>query len=299
MFDANDTPAERGGTERPPPSPHPAQAGTSRAESPSRLTLDYYPLIDRGLVRERNEDRCGVFVPEDARLRDERGYLFVLADGVGGYPAGDVAAELAIHTVQETYFTGPWGGPGSALRAAFSAANDAVLARARESGCTGMSAATVAAALVGTHVTVAHLGDVRAYLFRDAQAQRLTSDQSWVQERMNAGLLSAEEARVHPYRNLVTHALGADPTAAPDVLDAVVRPDDALLLCSDGLWGLAEDGEMARILAGSAGAEAAARALVDLALARGGHDNISVIVVRAVASTSVSSTVMLPRRPRA
>ena len=299
MFDASQTPADCDCTERPPPSPRPAPADASRAESPSRLILDYYPLSDRGLVREQNEDRCGAFVPEDTRLRDERGYLFVLADGVGGYAAGDVAAELALHTVQEMYFTGPWDGPGSALRAAFSAANDAVRSRARESGATGMSATVVAAALVGTHVTVAHLGDDRAYLFRGDQGQRLTSDHSWVQERMDAGLLSAEEARVHPYRNAVTRALGVEPDAAPDVRDALVQPDDALLLCSDGLWGLVEDEEMAHIVVASGGAEVAARALVDLALARGGHDNISVIVVRAVASTSVSSTMMLPLRPRA
>ena len=299
MFDANGTSADGSGTERPPPSPPPAPAGTSRPESPARLVLNYYPLSDRGLVREQNEDRCGAFVPEDTRLRDQRGYLFVLADGVGGYAAGDVAAELALQTVHETYFAGPWDGPGSALRAAFAAANDAILGQARESGSTGMSATAVAVALVGTRVTVTHLGDVRAYLFRGDQAQRLTSDHSWVQERMNAGLLSAEEARVHPYRNAVTRALGSEPVAAPDVRDVDVRPGDALLLCSDGLWGLAEDEEMARIVAGSAGAEAAARALVDLALARGGEDNISVIVVRAVASTSVAPTVMLPLPPRA
>ncbi len=265
----------------------------------SRLMLDYFPLADRGLAHERNEDRCGAFVPEDARLRAERGQLFVLADGVGGHGAGDVAAELALHTVQETYFSRPWAGPGTTLRAAFAVANDAILAKARGSGHLGMSAATVAAAVVGSRVIVAHLGDVRAYLFCGDQAQRLTSDHSWVQERINAGRLSAEEARVHPYRNLITHALGAEPTAVPDVADAPIQPGDALLLCSDGLWSLVEDEEMARIVAGSAGAEVTTRVLVDLALARGGHDNISAIVVRAVASTSVSPTVKLPRRRRA
>jgi protein phosphatase len=119
-----------------------------------------------------------------------------------------------------------------------------------------------------------------------------------VQEQVNAGFLSAQEARAHPYRNLITHALGAEPAAAPDVLDMTVRSGDALLLCSDGLWGLATDEEMARIATDSAGAQDAARALVDLALARGGHDNISVIVVRAGAATSVPPTVQLPRRPR-
>lgn len=299
MSAADETPAGLRCTNPSPSSPPPAEAGTSAMERPLRLTLDYSLLTDSGLVRERNEDRCGAFMPEDVRLREERGHLFVLADGVGGHPAGDVAAELAVTAVQEAYFSGPWSDPGSALRAAFTAANHAILARAHASGWAGMSAGTVAAALVGTDVTVAHLGDVRAYLFRDGQVRRLTADQSWVQERVNAGLLSAEEARVHPYRNLVTHALGAEPTAAPDVQAAAVRPADALLLCSDGLWGLAADEEMAGIVTSADGAAAAARALVDLALARGGHDNIAVIVVRAVAATSVAATVMLPRHPPA
>jgi serine/threonine protein phosphatase PrpC len=259
--------------------------------------LTYALVTDRGLVHTRNEDRCGAFIPEDPRLRDERGHLFVLADGVGGSAAGDVAAELAVHAIKETYFSGPWDGVESALRTAFANANAAVLARARESGWKGMSATTVVAALVADAVTVAHLGDVRAYLLREGQARRLTSDHSWVQERLDAGLISPDEARAHPHRNVVTHALGIEFTARPDVVRAGMQTGDVLLLCSDGRWGLVEDQEMAGMVAETNGPAAAARALVDLALARGGHDNISVIVVRAIASTSVSPTGMMQRRP--
>lgn len=261
-----------------------------------QLTLEYFPLLDRGLVRERNEDRCGVFVPEDAPLRAERGYLFVVADGMGGHAAGDVAAEITVQTVQETYFHGPWSGPDAKLRAAFFAANDAILTAAREVGRQGMGAAAVAAAVVDSRLAVAHLGDARGYMFRGNQVTRLTSDHSWVQERINADSLTPEAARTHPYRNVLTRALGAEADAEPEVMESTILPGDTMLLCSDGLWSLAEDEELARVVSAAPNAEAAARGLVDLALARGGHDNISVIVVRAVVSDPDTPTVKLPLR---
>jgi PPM family protein phosphatase len=247
------------------------------------LLLDAHLITDVGLGRERNEDRCGAFTPEDPQTRAERGRLYVVADGMGGYVGGDIAAELTMDALPSAYYQGQWAGARAALRSAFLAANAAIEQRARaEPERHGMGAAAVAAAVFTDHAVLAHLGDCRAYLVRDGGVSRLTSDHSWVQERINAGWLTTEEARVHAYRNVLTRALGAETDAEPTVAEVEFRPEDALILCSDGLWGVVEDEEIGAITVRQANARDAARAMVDLALERGGADNISVIVVRAI-----------------
>jgi serine/threonine protein phosphatase PrpC len=262
------------------------------------LALEYALLLDRGLGRERNEDRCGAFVPRDQALRQERGHLFVLADGVGGHAAGDVAAEIAVDTIQQTYFDGTWDGPEGGLRRAFVAAHQAICDAARAPNRAGMGAATVAVAVIDERLIVAHLGDARAYLIRTGTAQRLTRDHSWAQEQITAQQLTPEQAQVHPYRHLITRALGVDVDGMPDVREASIQPGDTLLLCSDGLSDVAEDSAIA-LAAAAHDAESSARALVDLALERGSRDNISVVVVRVRSMGSRVPTVKLPQRAAA
>ncbi len=259
------------------------------------LTLDYAVALNRGLVRQRNEDRCGAFEPEEEALRAERGRLFVVVDGMGGHAAGDLAAETAVRSVQDTYFRGAWHGPLRGLRSAFSTANRDIIAAAHAAGQDGMGAAAVAVAIIKKRAVVAHLGDCRGYLIRAGQALRLTTDHSWVQERITLGRLSEGQAQDHPYRNVLTRALGTDTQAHTDVSETAVHPGDALLLCSDGLWGLAEDHELAAIISSTANAAAATGRLVELALARGGVDNISAIVVRVVGPASEATTIKLSR----
>jgi protein phosphatase len=252
-------------------------------------------MLDRGLARERNEDRCGAFVPRDKALRQERGHLFVLADGVGGHAAGDVAAEIAVDTIQQSFFNGPWHGPHETLRDAFMAAHRAILEAASVPARAGMGAATVALAVSGDRLVVAHLGDARAYLIRTGEAQRLTLDHSWTQQEIAAQRLTPEQAQFHPYRHLITRALGVDEDGRPDVGEAAIQPGDTLLLCSDGLTDVAEDADLAATVA-DRDAEAIARALVDLALARGSSDNIAVIAVRVRSTGQRVPTVKLPQR---
>lgn len=259
------------------------------------LILDYAVALNRGLVRQRNEDRCGAFEPEEGTLRAERGRLFVVVDGMGGHAAGDVAAETAVRAVQDAYFRGAWHGPLRGLRTAFSAANRAIIQAAQAAGRDGMGAAAVAVVIVKKRAVVAHLGDCRGYLIRTGQAVRLTTDHSWVQERISLGRLSEGQAQDHPYRNVLTRALGTDEQAHTDVSETAVQPGDALLLCSDGLWGLAEDHELAGIISAAPDAAAAARELVDLALSRGGADNISAIVIRIVGPASEAATLKISR----
>lgn len=271
------------------------------------LLLDVHLITDRGLARERNEDRCGAFTPEDAATRAERGRLFVVADGMGGYAGGDVAAELAVTTLPEMYFHGEWAGPESMLRRAFSAANDAITRQATaQPAHQGMGAAAVAAVVLDGHALFAHLGDCRAYRLRDGRAERMTADHSWVEERVAAGRITIEEARIHPYRNVLTRALGVEVDGDPTLRDADFLPGDALLLCSDGLWGVVGDDELAAAVVDLPDAKSIARTLVDLALDRGGPDNISIAVVRALEDDGLdgdplAATVIAPttevRRP--
>ena len=260
------------------------------------LLLDAHLITDLGLARERNEDRCGAFTPEDAETRAQRGRLFVVADGMGGHAGGDVAAELTVQSLPQVYFRGEWSGPGETLRSAFIAANGVIEQNAAaEPARQGMGAAAVAAAVIGERAVLAHLGDCRAYRIRAGVAERLTSDHTWIEERLAAGTITSDEARIHPYRHVLSRALGAEIDAEPTVSEVDFRPGDVLVLCSDGLWGVVEDEELAETVTRLPNARDAARALVDLALERGGPDNISVAVVRAVGDES--DTAQGPRQP--
>jgi protein phosphatase len=239
-------------------------------------------ITDRGRTRTRNEDRCGAFVPEDAALLGERGQLFVVVDGMGGHAAGDVAADLTLQLLPQHYFDGPWSGPAAALSAALRRTNAAVLERAQSDPATsGMGAAVVALALCDQQATLAHAGDCRAYRLRAGRLDRLTEDHSWVEEGLRAGRLTAAEAEQHPYRNLLTRALGTDEPFTPETGELEARADDLFLLCSDGLWGVVDDETLTAALTEGGPLEATARLLVDLALERGGPDNIAVVLVRA------------------
>jgi serine/threonine protein phosphatase PrpC len=244
------------------------------------LSLDIHLISDRGPTRGRNEDRCGAFVPEAPGTRAERGRLFVVADGMGGHAAGDVAATLVLESLPAAYYRGPWLGTGETLRAAIGAAAQAIQQdAARTPARRDMGATLVAAALVGGRAVVAHVGDCRAYCVRAGVAQRLTVDHTWVQEQLAAGRLTEQEAHTHPYRSFVTRALSGDALAEPDVGEWALERGDVLLLCSDGVCDVVPDDELAQIL--SAGdAVSGARSLVDWALAAGADDNVSAIVVR-------------------
>lgn len=246
------------------------------------LILEYEVALDRGLVRQRNEDRCGAFPPADDALQRAGGRLFVLADGMGGHPAGDLAAEIAVQTIREAYFRAGGADPAAGLREAFHSANNAILDAARGDGRHGMGTAAVAAAIVRDRMTVAHLGDCRCYLLRGARATRLTCDHSFAQAWVDIGRLTAAEARVHPYRKVLTRTLGSAAGADPAVQETVLLPGDRVVLCSDGLWSMAEDDELARVVGAFPTAADAARALINLALVRGGPDDMSVIVVRVI-----------------
>ena len=216
---------------------------------------------------------------EDSLALDEEQQLYVVADGMGGHAAGEVASRVAVEAIVEFVtltggneeITWPFGldetisYDGNRLKTAIRHANRRVLETTRERSELEGMATTVAAVLVdGDVANIAHVGDSRIYLWSGGEFRLLTSDHSWINEQVQSGVISAEQARSHPLRNVVTRALGGRSELVVDVQSRQMAPGDVLLLCSDGLTTMVPDPDIARILAASNGdLESGAQALVD------------------------------------
>ena len=250
-------------------------------------TLTMAGLTDPGRLRRRNEDRIA--------LHPEIG-LVVLADGMGGHNAGEVASHLAVdvmirHCVNALaaepdpaagHDPKPCDHEQGALHGAIEAANIAIHEMAHHNPeCAGMGSTVVAALFQDDALCVAHVGDSRLYRLRDSRLQLLTEDHSVVQELLNRGLLTPEQARQSVSKNLVTRALGVDARVQIDMGAHATEPGDLYLLCSDGLNDVLTDAQIEHLLAAhGADPDAAVRRLVDATNQAGGPDNISVILVR-------------------
>lgn len=240
---------------------------------------DAQVLTDTGRARTNNEDAVAAFEPADAALRAERGCLYVVADGMGGHAAGEVASRYAVAAIVHAYYHLPWGGPESTLRAAIRAANAAIYAEGLAAAeRKGMGCTVVVAAVLASRATVANAGDSRAYLLRGDVLRQVSLDHSWVAEQLANGALTPAQAATHPGRNILTRNLGHGPEAEPTVADLELQAGDRLLLCTDGLWGPVPDPQLS-VLLGDGDASLAAARLVDSANAAGGPDNIGVAVV--------------------
>jgi protein phosphatase len=213
---------------------------------------------------------------------DGETYLLAVADGVGGGPAGKLASEQTLLVLKQFLSTQPLTDPVAALHEGIQQANDAVLKLASEDEArTGMASTLVTALVQDGHVWLANVGDSRAYLIKDGAAQRLTRDHSWVAEEVEAGRMTDEQAASDPRRNLITRAIGTEAGLEPDLYEPFALEDaEILLLCSDGLYGLVSDAEIAAICVGKS-LEEAADVMVALANERGGPDNISIVVASA------------------
>lgn len=221
---------------------------------------------DVGCVRDHNEDSLVVAPP-----------LFVVADGMGGHAAGEVASEIATSILAEK---APQTPDAEALGHAVEEANLEIIAAAEDGrGREGMGTTCTAAILKEDRLIIAQVGDSRAYLLHQGKLQQLTRDHSLVAMMVEAGQLTPEEARVHPRRSVITRALGTDPSTKPDLYEIDVEAGDRLLLCSDGLYGMVEDPAIQAIMTRTADPQRCASQLVNEAIAAGGNDNVTVVVV--------------------
>ncbi len=229
---------------------------------------------DVGCVREHNEDSLVVAPP-----------LYVVCDGMGGHAAGEVASEIAVNVIADRAPATP---DAAALGQAVEEANLAIIQAAREGvGRAGMGCTCTAAILENERLIVAQVGDSRAYLLHGGTLQQITRDHSLMADFIEAGQITPEEARVHPQRSVITRALGSDPRTQPDLFEINVNTGDRLLICSDGLTSMIEDYEIEDILNRTPDPQIAASKLVNAAIAAGGHDNVTVIVVNVTGFAEV------------
>jgi serine/threonine protein phosphatase PrpC len=234
---------------------------------------------DIGRKRARNEDSYMIRIPDDDRLLLHRGILFVVADGMGGHEAGDVASECAVESLVEAYFSMTGEDISDLLHLGVHTANLSVHTHARDSQrIASMGTTCVAGVIRGHELHLVNVGDSRAFLLRKGIIEQITEDHSWVMEQVKAGNLSLEDCRRHPRRNLITRALGIEESVEIDQFRRTLIPEDRLLLCSDGLWSYFSNDDLVAILADK-DPEQAVRQLVDQANAAGGEDNITAILV--------------------
>ncbi|MBC8104831.1 MAG: serine/threonine-protein phosphatase [Cytophagales bacterium] len=248
------------------------------------LEIDWAARTDIGRAREHNEDKYDFFLPEDPSLLALRGRLWALADGMGGHSAGQIASESALKILIRRYFSQTeMGGdsPRGALAAALRDANDLLHRAAKEMGAQGNMGTTVVAAVIcNDALTIAHIGDSRAYLLRgDKPIRALTTDHSWVEEQVRRGTMSREQAETSQYRNYIMRSVGMGGAVDADIASETLQIGDTILLCSDGVTGYLEDATLERLIQGKNLSQAALD-LIDAANEAGGRDNSTVLLFR-------------------
>ncbi len=235
---------------------------------------------DLGRVRENNEDKFEYFIPEDDRTLASRGQIFLVCDGMGGHAAGQIASELAAKTFIDVYLHHPSQDPTVAMEAGVSAANRFVLDVGRAIPARrGMGTTLSSVVLLQGSAYVVQVGDSRVYRLRDNVLKPLTEDHTWVDEQIKAGTITRSEAETHPYRHVLTRAVGTDGDLHPDIERHDLQLGDTFLLCSDGLTNHVSNEQMERLLS-EFGPSQAAWNLVGAALQGGGSDNTTVMIVR-------------------
>jgi protein phosphatase len=247
------------------------------------LELEFAQLSDPGKVRGHNEDFIGYAEPSTADQARSHGWLFVLADGLGGHDRGEVASQLAVDTLVSSFYGAPAGeAASSSLQRLVQSANLKICDCAAAAGPGGSSMATtvVACLLRYDRATVAHVGDSRCYLIRRGHATVLTHDHTLVHEQVRLGLLTAEEAAASEKRHHLSRSVGNNLFVNPDIDEHQVLEGDVLLLSSDGLHGSVKPQEIAAVVSRFPDLQEAARTLVSLACEKDGGDNISVQLIR-------------------
>jgi protein phosphatase len=254
--------------------------------------LSVHAVSDAGRKRSKNEDHHAAWIPEEPGERERRGVLLVVADGMGGTQAGEVASRIAVEAVVRSYAASMDGGdPLPSLKGAVEEANRRVhVASLASDDLKGMGTTCTAMVVRDREIWVAHVGDSRAYLLRGGAMHPLTEDHSLVATLVRRREITAEQARSDSRRNLVTRCVGLRETVEVDAgrIESVLEPGDTLLLCSDGLHGQVSDPEMAALVQGRP-LDKACRDLVELANRRGGPDNITVVAARLDSPAAASS----------
>lgn len=247
------------------------------------IIFDIFAIRDPGRVKDINEDYYGVVEPEEETVAQEKGRLFVVADGMGADGAGEVASRIAVDVIKESYYSGEGGDDiADSLRYAVMRAHETIYRESQQKQEYYKMGATVTAMVIrGENVAIAHVGDTRAYVIRRGKIQQLTNDHNWAGEQLRKGTITKVHAETHPRRKVLTRWLGQAPEIEVDIYEDTVEPNDIFFLCSDGLYDTLSEEEIQKALL-ETNPEMAARELVARANRNGGADNITAIVVKTV-----------------
>ncbi|MCA9918152.1 MAG: Stp1/IreP family PP2C-type Ser/Thr phosphatase [Anaerolineales bacterium] len=245
---------------------------------------------DTGQVRGHNEDFVSHWEPKTSEEEAQHGWLYIVADGVGGADAGEVASELTSgHTIEQYLAHADEADWGQRLINAMQSANTELRQYVLERNDNSRMATTmVAVVLQENHAYIGNVGDSRGYLWRNGRIQQITKDQSLVAKLVEEGAITEEEAHFHPRRNVILYSLGSERSPQIDLFEQDLEPGDMLLLCSDGLTRHVLDEEIALVLSENE-PDKATNILINRANERGGEDNISVAVIRYAGGTAVST----------
>lgn len=246
------------------------------------MRLEVAAVSHIGLVRQRNEDTLGYHEPPEAAIREAKGSVFLVADGMGGHRGGEIASQLAVDTIVSSYYESKEVDPARALDHAFKEANRVIVEKSRSDvSLHGMGTTCTAIVVRRDEAYVAHVGDSRAYLFRAGDLEQITEDHSLVGEMVRSGILSDDDARFHPRRNVITRSIGTHEDLVVDVSKEAldVADKDVFILCTDGLTSLVPESDLKAALESNPPGKAC-ESLVDLAIENGGKDNITVQVVK-------------------
>jgi len=248
-------------------------------------------LSDLGNIRTNNEDMGLFFKIADENVIREKGYMLIVADGMGGHQAGEVASRMATDIISHDYFKQNGGGVEKNLAKVLMLANKSIFEKASSSDAhKGMGTTCTVLVVIDQVVYYAHVGDSRAYMQKGNSIMQITTDHTYVQELVNSGDITEAEAAVHPKRNILTNAMGTKPEMRVDTgkFEHILENNDRLLLCSDGLYDYLNANELKDILVAN-DIKTAAGIMIQQAKARGGHDNITVVIAERKKDTMESN----------
>jgi protein phosphatase len=235
-------------------------------------------LTHVGNVREDNQDAIR-FCSPDEHLTARHGYLYAVADGMGGLEHGGIASALALETLFNTFYKTDGSSIPKKLREGVQVANLGVFQKARQLGVARMGTTLTAVDVMGHSLNIVHVGDSRAYLVRHGKASCLTNDHTRVGEMVRMKLLSPDKVRAHNQRSVLEKCLGVELFVQPDISQVTIQNGDAIILCTDGVWSVIEDAEFAGIVAEEKDAESVSQRIIDLAMSRQSDDNLSVVAL--------------------
>lgn len=252
---------------------------THRADMRPYDAIDVCMLSDIGCRRAQNEDHVLYIKPGEGAAESEKGFLAIVADGMGGHKSGRIASRMAVEFIGKYYYQSN-NNPLTSLKHAFVDANKEIFLTAQQNDdFKGMGTTCTALIIVRDKAFISHVGDSRLYLIRNNQIEQMTEDHTFVNELVKQGVISLKEAEKHPDKNLVTRAMGTRGEVEFFLKGPFqILPDDRFMLCSDGLYDLINDGELKEAVLSYAPHEAC-EYLIDLSKKRGGYDNISVGVI--------------------